>query len=449
MASWRSAVSLVLLLLAATQAGAQTYALAEPLQVGSHFRLQLNMSLSGELKIHQEGKLISLKESATATHDYVERILAADAHGLAVKTARFYKTAKVEIVIDDHKEARTLRPERSLMIAQRAKDQTLVYSPKGPLAREELELTEHFETLAPTGLLPAKEVAVGDSWKVANLPVQLLCHFEGLTAQDLSCKLESVKDQVARVALSGTASGIDRGATVKLTIRGHYLFDLKARRLTALEWKQTDERDQGPVSPAAAVTITTTVTRTPIETAEEVNDVALVIVPEGDVPPDALTQLVYQDSKKRFDIAHTRDWQLVGQSEEHLVLRLMDRGDFVAQATVTPWKKMPAGKHQTGAEFAAVIAKTPGWEQEKVLESKEISAPKGLWIYRVAAEGQLDGLKALQYFYLIAGPEGDQLLVAFTMTPAQAQKLDTRDVTLIRGITLPTARSQEPQMKAP
>jgi hypothetical protein len=160
-----------------------------------------------------------------------------------------------------------------------------------------------------------------------------------------------------------------------------------------------------------------------------------------------LTQLVYQDAKKRFDLVHGRDWQIVGQTDDHLVLRLMERGDFVAQATLTPWKKHPAGKHLSGAEFTQIIAKTPGWEQDKVLEAKEIEAPKEHWIYRVAAEGQLDGLKALQYFYLIAGPQGDHLLVAFTMTPSQAQKLDTRDLVLIRGITF---RAQDqPQLKAP
>src|SRR5262249_54347318 len=144
-----------------------------------------------------------------------------------------------------------LRPDRSLMIAQRVKDQTLVFCPSGLLTREELEWTEHFDTLAPTGLLPTKGVSVGDTWKVANLTAQLLCHFEGLAAQDLQCKLESVKDHLVKVSISGKASGIERGATVQLKIDGFYEFDLKLKRLAKLTWKQSDERDAGPVSPAA------------------------------------------------------------------------------------------------------------------------------------------------------------------------------------------------------
>lgn len=447
MAVWRIPASLVVAVTLSAPVQGQTYSLSEGPMVGSHFHIELKMSLTGELKVRQEDKVVSLKESAEATHEYVERILAADTQGLAVKTARFYKSANVQIKVDDHREERTLRRERGLMVAQRVKDQTLTYCPTGPLTREELELTEHFDTLAPTGLLPAKEVAVGDSWKVANLPAQALCHFEGLTSQDLTCKLDSVKQQTAHVSISGSATGIERGASVKLKIRGSYQFDLKAKRLTTLEWKQVDERDSGPVSPAAEVAITSTMTRTPIEAAPEVNDIALVVVPDGDTPPETMTQLACQDPKKRFEMLHARDWQIVGQTDAHLVLRLMDRGDFVAQATLTPWKKQPAGQHVSGEEFTKLIAKTPGWEQERVLEAKEFTVPKGCWAFRVAAEGQLDGLKALQYFYLLAGPQGDQLLIAFTMTPAQAQKLDTRDVTLVRGIFFPPPpREEEPQV---
>src|SRR5262249_24597397 len=153
-------------------------------------------------------------------------------------------------------------------------------------------------------------------------------------------KLEQVAGDVATVSVSGTASGIDLGASLKVSVQGTYRFDLKARRLTALEWKQTDERQQGPVSPASAGSLTITLTRPPVESATEVNDVALVPVPRDAVPPEALTQLACADPKGRYELLHAREWQLVGRTDEHLVLRLMDRGEFVAQASLSPWKKM-------------------------------------------------------------------------------------------------------------
>jgi hypothetical protein len=43
----------------------------------------------------------------------------------------------------------------------------------------------------------------------------------------------------------------------------------------------------------------------------------------------------------------------------------------------------------------------------------------------------------VQTSYLIAGPGGEQLVLAFTMTPAQAEKLGARDLALVSGIEFP------------
>ena len=92
--------------------------------------------------------------------------------------------------------------------------------------------------------LPATGGWVGATWKVSHAVAQALCHFDGLTDQDLTCKLEEVKDGVARVSVIGPANGIELGALVKLKIDATYRFDLGAKRLTWLEWKQSDEREQ-------------------------------------------------------------------------------------------------------------------------------------------------------------------------------------------------------------
>jgi hypothetical protein len=449
MAVWRTLGSVVAVLAVAGAASAQTYPLTEAPLNGCYFHNQLSLSLSGDLKVNKGGKVVPLRQTATAGHDYLERVLDAPAGGPAQKAARFYKSAKAVITVGSDKSERAFGPGHALLVAQRFKDQPLVYCPNGPLTREELELTEHFDTLSVTGLLPGKAVSVNDTWKVANGVAQALCDFEGLTAQDLTCKLEQVKDGVAHVSVTGTASGIDTGALAKLTIRASYQFDLKQRRLTRLEWNQKDERDQGPASPASAVEATTTLTRTPAEAAPELSDVALVGVPDGYDVPATMLLLSYHDERSRYELAYSREWQTVGRTEDQLVLRLMERGDFVAQVTITPWKKAATSKHLSGEEFQEAMDETPGWEAEEVLQAGEVSSEGGRWTYRLSAVGQMDGLKVLQNFYLVAGPEGEQVVLAFTMTPAQAKKLGTRDLSLVQSIDFPSLHKDAEKPKAP
>jgi hypothetical protein len=432
----------VVLLTGAAGASAQTYPLTEVVKAGDCFRIRLEMGLKGEIKVSRDGKPATLALTALATHEFPERVLAVGDRGLVEKSARVYETATATIKVEKDGESKSLRKERQLIVAQRPKDQPLTYSPNGPLTREELELVgDHFDSLCLTGLLPGKDVAVGDTWKVGNSAAQALCHFDGLTEQDLSCKLSGAKDGMAVVTVGGSAKGIESGASVKLKIDATYRFDLGAKRLVWLEWKQTDERDQGPASPALTSTSTTTLTRKPIERPDALDDVALVSVPKDFKVPESLQVVEYRHPQGKFELNYARDWQVVGEPDGRLILRLIDRGDFVAQATITPWTPAAKGKHLSPDEFRAAMAEAPGWEAEKELQAGEVpGGGEGRWLYRVSMLGKSDGLAVLQNFYLIAGPNGEQVVVAVTLTPKKAEQLGGRDLSLAGSIELPRAK---------
>jgi hypothetical protein len=440
MFAWRGLEAVVCVLAVAASGWGQGVELAETVQAGDCFRIQLDMKLAGEMRIRKDGKPTPLRQEATATHQFAEWVLAVGSTGLAEKTARVYDTARAAITVGQDRSERTLRPERRLLVSQRQKDQSLVYSPAGPLLRSELEVCEHFDTLTVTGLLPGKAAAAGDTWKVPSNVAQALCSFEGLTEQGLTGKLESVTNQVATFSVSGTASGIELGAVVKLTVQAQGHFDLKNKRLVDLEWKQKDDRGQGPASPASVVECTTVLRRQPVGRPEALSDVALVSVPGDFTPPPGLLQIEYRDPKGRFSLLHPREWLLTGQTNEHVVWRLMDRGDFIAQVTLTPWTPAEKGKHLSPDDFKAAMNDTSGWRPERALEGGEVKAEKGLWVYRYSVLGELEGLSVLQNFYLVAGPGGEQIVLAFTMTPKQAEKLGARDVAFVAGLEIPAGK---------
>jgi hypothetical protein len=438
MAAWRTLAAWVGLVLSAGVASAQTYTLAEEVKSGDCFHIQMEMTLAGEMRVNRDGKQVPLRESASASHDFYERVLIVDKLGFAEKCARRYEAAKAAITVGNDRSERRLNPERGPMVAQRLRDDIIVYCPTTTLSHDELEAVEHLDTLTLTGLLPGKAVKLEETWKIPSVAVQALCHFEGLTEYDLTGKLLSVQDNIATIAITGTASGIELGAMVKLTIDASCRFDLNAKRLTRIQWKQKDEREQGPASPASTVEVSTTVQRAAVATPETLSDVALVSVPEGGKEPEAhLTQLHYTDAKSRLDLVHGREWILVGQTEDHIVLRLMERGDFVAQVTISPWESAEQGKHMEPEKFRELMAMTPGWEMEKELQVGEVPSEGGRWVYRISAQGQLDGSSVMQNFYLIAGPNGEQVILVFTMTPKQADRLGSRDLSLAGSVDFP------------
>ncbi len=435
MSTFRPGFILAGLLIAPTLAAAQNCNLTESPKAGECFKYEIETTLSGSMKVVQDGKENMIKLSAKNTHAHFERVINAD-KGVIRKAARYYEKAACTAEIADSKVNRGLRDDRRLIVAQRTGDQLLCYSPAGPLTRQELEVVaEHFDTLHLTGLLPGKEVAAGDSWKIPNATAQAVCLFEGLVKHDLTGKLLEVKNGVATVSIEGTANGIELGASVKLDITATLRFDPLRHRITEMEWKQKDVRDQGPASPATAVESTTMLKRSFLaEEPRELNKTVLASIPSEDQPQELLTLLVNKHPGGKYSFLQGREWHQVGATDTHLVLRLLDRGDFIAQATIVVWKKEEAGKHMDPEDFKKVLGMSPGWDMEEIVEAGEVPTDDSRWMYRVTAKGDLDGAKVVQNFILLAGPKGDQIVVTFTMKPANAAKIGTRDVSLVNSI---------------
>src|SRR5437870_3952329 len=180
MAAWRSSGMWVVLFLAAP-ASAQTHALDDSPRPGDCYKYDLSMTLKGELRVNRDGKTVAIPITATADHNFRERILEAKEKGLSEKVARHYGMAKSSVTVDGSTTGHGIRDDRRLIVAQRNKDQFLAYSPAGPMTHEELDVvSEHFDTLAVTGVLPREAVSTGDSWKLGNDVAQALCQFEAL-----------------------------------------------------------------------------------------------------------------------------------------------------------------------------------------------------------------------------------------------------------------------------
>jgi hypothetical protein len=433
----RTSLALVLGVVAAP-AWADGVLLTETPREGECFRITTATDVIGSLKVTRDGKPAAVKIHAKNEHAFVERVLAAD-KAVVRKAARFYQTAAATAAVDGDRVQRSLPAGRRLIVAQRTGDALFCYSPQGPLTRPDLEVvSEHFETLHLTGLLPGKAVAVGETWKLDSLVAQSLCLFDGLVSHDLTARLKEVAAGIAIVSIDGTAKGIEDGAIANLTIAATVRFDTATKHIVGVEWKQKDVRDQGPATPGAELETTTTLKREALNQAPaELADAVIAAIPATDDPPATMKHLLHRDPKGRYRLLHAREWHVVGQTDYHLIMRYLDRGDFVAQATITPWQSAGAGKHLSPEEFEKLTQGGANWRVEQVTDRTEVPTDPDRWAYRISARGELDGSPVVQNFYIVANANGDQIILTFTMRPAAASRIGTRDLELVNAIDFP------------
>ncbi|MCZ2340871.1 MAG: hypothetical protein LC104_03640 [Bacteroidales bacterium] len=435
----RGWLGIIVLMGAITTGRAEGVTLHEDVKPGECFQYEITLNIAGKMKVQRDNKTEDLPIRATARHEFVERTESPAATGGIGMAVRHYQTATSTSETAGERTVRSLSAERRLIVAKRNAQGSLHFSPNGPLSREELDLVaEHFDTLCLPALLPDQELNPGQSWTIRPEAAEHACLFDGLIKNELVGKLVAVANGVAEFTITGQAEGIEYGARAQLTITAKGKFDMATKRMTELSWEQIDQRELGPASPATELKATVTLKRTALaDVPETLSAAARAKVPAADATvPDAMTQLHYAMPSGQYRFQYARNWHIVGRTRDHLVMRLLDRGEFTAQATITNWKKADPGQHTTPAEFKGVLNQLPNWQAEQILNDGEIPTSAGRWLYRVTAQGKQDGLAVVQSFYLLAGPNGEQVAVTVVTRQEKAVTLGSRDLDLVQSIVL-------------
>ena len=441
MRSLRKIAALLLVFWLSSISAAQDKALLKnEHKVGDGWHVALDMKLTGKIKLRDAEKAVTLDLKATAQHDFEERVLTVT-EGKPTSVGRFYNTAKADITLQDKTINKTLRTDRRFQTALVSSDTpTVTYSPVGPLTDEELELTgEHLDVLAIHGLLPNKEVSVGDKWEVPFNVAQALAGVDAVIKSKLECKFEKIERNHAIITLTGDIEGISKGSTLKATMAAGLVYSLEGKHFTGCTWCYRENTEQGPLNPAAEIESEISATWKHGLALNEVTDGKASTIPA--TPPPALLMLEFRDAASRFAFNYERNWGVVSKTEKQAVLRLLDRGELIAQMNLTPYQQVKPGEHATLDEVEKLISQAPGYKLDKVLEKTTVEASPGFWIGKVSTTGEASELPMQQIVYAIAGPRGDQVLLSVTVETEQAAKLAGKDLSLVRTVSLPTVQT--------
>lgn len=422
----------VLLTGLATATAADKISLRAPVQLNDQWRVTMQMQLTGTLQVRNGEQTVNLTLAAQAQHQLTERVMRVNVEAQPTGLARFYEQADAKIDMQGINSQRRLRPDRRLIMAYQHGDSTVTYAPAGALAREELELVgEHFNLLAVHGILPAQDVAVGETWEIPLPAAQGLTNLDGVTQKQLLGKLESVNGDTATISVTGTVEGIVRGCEAKETVESKLTYSLTTKRLTGGTWKHKTERGPGPATPGVTMESTTAVQWAP-GTSPELADEKVATIPQTPGPEQLL--LFYRDPKGRFTFHHGRHWLVVAQNEKIAVLRWLELGELKAQLNIHPWTPPVAGQRITAEEVRQFMNNVPGLKADKVLFNGEVAAAQGLWVYRYTVQGSVQEVPVIQSCYAVAGPNNEQVLFMFTIETDHAKELEGLDQGIVNTI---------------
>jgi hypothetical protein len=282
------------------------------------------------------------------------------------------------------------------------------------------------------GFLPQTGVKIGQRWTVENWAVQMLTGTEALLKSNVSCELESVKNDLARVRFDGSLEGAIQGATTEINLTGHYVFDLKRNYLRSVELRQTEKRGVGSVSPGMDVLATVKLSRSPALGQGKLTDDVHAKIP---LEPEAEQLELMLELPWNASLRHSRDWHIFQKSSQQTVLRLVEGGGLIAQCNLSPLAEPKPGERMSEAQFHGLVTKGLGESLKSIIKYETIAENGELAIDRIIATGQSQDINMTWHYYQATSPAGN-LLFFFAFETDLKDKLGEEDRKLVQSLKI-------------
>lgn len=414
-------------------------------QVGEQSRVQVALQVGGDLKLVSDGEATDLPMSVIANLKYDERIRALDQQGRPSRSVRYYDDARAVIKVDTGGQRPALDASHRLILVDRpSQSAPLLYCPTSALSREELDLIDvPGGSLLLDELLPDEPVAFGESWKLDDQALAKLLCLDAVSWSEVTSTLGELKDGKAEIAAAGTLNGAIGGVATEIELKAKYRFDLVHRQVTFLALLIKEKRAVGHVGPGLDTVAKLIMSITPIKSSKYLSRQVVAKLPDRSA--DA-SELAYSAVSGQFRFQYDRRWYLTSDDAKLTILRLLDRGELVAQCNISllpGTKKSPT----TLAEFQKDVQTSLGKSFGQFTHASQSNNDAGYLVYRVVARGEVSQLPIEWIYYLIQEPMGRRVTLAFTYEQPLAERFANADRPLVRQLRItepPTPTAAKP-----
>lgn len=405
-------------------------------------RVTAKLEVDGRLSVEQDGKPETLKLNVAGQLRYDERVL--DETTARRRSVRHYDQADAVIRIDRSSVKPTLRDDCRLIAVEEKESAMTLHSPRVPLTREELDLIDYpgSSLLLPT-LLPMESVRVGTEWSHENSIWVGLLRLDAIGSNDVKSRLAELKQGTqAVVTLRGHVDGAVDGVTTEIELTGRYTFDIKHQTFVDFVLEIHEKRAASPIGPGLDVTAKLQLVVAPLASCEELTEAVLQKLPltlraAGD-------RLSYLPAESRFRLLHSRSWHVMDERPEMAILRMVDRGELVAQCNIAVPTVPKSDEPPTLQKFQADVEQALGKNFGQFVQVSTRTNDLGNLVHRVVATGQVAELPIEWHYYLVANRAGKHVILAFTMEQSLVERLADSDQEMadsLELISVPAAKT--------
>jgi hypothetical protein len=370
--------------------------------------------------------------SVVAEFDFYERRIDDGSLPAERRSIRYYSDAEAAIKVEKQASVSKLATEHRLVRAAVSQNRTTLGAVRGHLTREERDLIDlPFNTLLLSQLLPTADAPTATSSKPSDTTVAMLLGLDAVSRTDVEAVFTAVKDGVGEVSIQGALNGAVNGVATEIELKGKLHFDVAHRQPFALALLIKEKRSAGHVAPGLDVVAKLELQVTPASEVAELSDRALEgleLATDGAAPP-----LLFESTAAGFAFLYEPRWQITGTKTDSIVMRLVDRGELVAQCNVSVLPKLNVEQPLTLEMFQKEVQQSLGKNFGLFERAAERESPGGLRMLHVVAVGTVSELPITWNYYLLINQAGQRAAISFTMENALADRFGQADQLVVDG----------------
>jgi hypothetical protein len=379
------------------------------------FELQGNLTLQPQDKTGKQDNQTPVEVRAELV--YHEKSLQADAKSSTLsRSVRHYETASAVIQYKGGTVRPRLRDDRRIVaLGLEQAPEAVLFSPLGPLDHDELDLVSvPANSALVNALLPNRAARVGETWRLETDWLAALLGMDAVHTADIACKLDRVEKGLAVVHLQGNASGASDGVSHEMTVAAKYSYDLKQHRITWLAMSLKEKRALGHAHPGTDATARVQMS---IEGSTNVPTLDNKVLADLNLEPDEPSRLLeFNSPAGGFQLLVDRKWHVMVDRTDVSVLRMVDRGDLIAQCNISSLPSLEQGETFSLVDFQQDIQRALANHFGEFLNASESRTDDGIHVMRVAATGkEADSALAIdRVYYHLTDPQGRRVSCVFT-----------------------------------
>jgi hypothetical protein len=416
-------------------------------QPGQIDRVQVTQEIHGEVTKQVGDEERSEKIDVAWKLDYFEKSLTVPTDApKGVRSLRWYENAEAKRRIGTENSLPELQHQRMLLGVEVGEESAKIFSPRGPMTSEELELVDVIgNSLLLDGFLPAKPVKVGDSWNISEKILTPFSCWDVVSKSDVQCTLKEVTGEVARFAVSGRWKGAVNGVAGEMEIKARFRYD---RRLERIDWCGMLTRERRPISfieGGLDVISRHDIRIVPQKDVPELADDAV-----KDLPAASTADLLLLKQKLgggRLEITHDRRWHLCNDLSDVAELRRVVQGEWTVQCKVSVLPDCSRDKLVSLEQFKEEVQKGLGESFGDFVEAAQQPGVADRRALRVSVRGiakskspaAKDDKKPLELpmrwiYYHLSDARGRQAAVVFVLEEKYLDRCDGMDEKLVGSL---------------